>query len=840
MRVDGEGPEPCDVLFLGEYPGVDEMKWGRPFVGRAGRELSRWLNGYTLPYRQDVRLSNLRRTPLPGKHWVLDQEDEEALAAEFERVKPSVIVTLGAHVTQYFLGDVTLEATHSIPHRSTRDDYPVMVYPSYNPAAALHSPGLQSLFAYSMRRLGLYLEGKLPDPVVDNAPQIYQVGGSLMLLEDPAVDTEGLPGRNWGASWSQADGYGSVARVGYEFDQFATGIKLLRAGRANLRLTLHNALHDLRVLREMGLDLDDLDIAYDDTMVMAYLLGLEPQGLKPLAYRWCGAQHTDYSDVVAVPSARIAEEWVATVASHPDVPEKVRKLILAMLAKGKPETLRKRWAECRSREIIVEEMELLPHDEGDPPEATLDDVPLQTAVNYAGRDADLTRRIKPGLRSQIHAYELDDVYETDLRIIPMVDRMQAVGLDVDIPHFQNLIDLFKLEEHINAELLHREYGSPLNPNSGDQVAHALYDDLKLHEKYPNLRIKWTKGGDKKAARLTTNDKVLEALELAHPLVQLIQEGREIRKMRGTYAEAILRLVGRDGRLHPRFRITRTDTGRLSAAEPNVLALPKHSERGKLIRMGLRAGPGRVLSEWDLTQIEMVVFACDSMDSVMLEAFRRGLDFHGDTAARMNSYDYAQFMARVNAEDEDAADERFRAKAVNFGILMGITEFGLLDQYHKNGLLEKSLDDAGGDLKLWHETYREGSNYIDRKHAEARQYGFVRDRWGRMRWLEGIHSADKYIAAEAERMAQATPTQSGAQGCIKRSMGAVWPQLVQLRKDGIWVECLLQVHDALVLEHYPEDTALLDAVMMNALCNTVRLPIPIKAKAKTGVQRLGEL
>lgn len=257
-------------------------------------------------------------------------------------------------------------------------------------------------------------------------------------------------------------------------------------------------------------------------------------------------------------------------------------------------------------------------------------------------------------------------------------------------------------------------------------------------------------------------------------------------------------------------------------------------------MGLRAGPGRVLSEWDLTQIEMVVFACDSMDSVMLDAFRRGLDFHADTTCRMRHYAYEEFMARYKAEDHDAEDERFRSKAVNFGILMGITEFGLLDQYHKNGLLDKTQDDAKADLDAWHRTYPEGSRYIDRKHAEARQYGFVRDRWGRMRWLEGIHSADKYIAAEAERMAQSTPTQSGAQGCIKRSMGAVWPQLVQLRKDGIWVECLLQVHDALVLEHYPEDTELIDAVMMNALCNTVKLPIPIKAKAKTGVQRLGEL
>lgn len=840
MRVPCEGPQPCDWFFLSEYPGIDEVKWGRPFVGRAGRELNRWFDGHTLPYRHEIRIGNLRRTPLPGKTWCVDPEDEADFHAEMQATQPKVVVTLGAHVTQFFLGDVTLEQVHGIPHPVTTMDYPIMVFPTYSPAAALHAPSMQSYFAYDMRRLGLYLEGKLPEAAVDRHTGQYTTHWDGLALDDLAVDTEGLPGRNWGASWSQHDGIGLVVKAGDRFLQFAKAVRGLHAFYPKLRVILHNALHDLRVLREMGLDLDESGIPFDDTMVMAYLLGLEPQSLKALMYRHCGMTHREYTEVVAVPSAAIAHDWMLRLMGYPGVPEKVQKLIGAMLAKDKPETLRKRWTECRSREVLVDEMGLLTFEDADPPEATLDDVPEQEAVNYAGRDADGTRRIKPYLRQQIHAYGLDDVYETDLRIIPMVDRMQAVGIDVDIPHYQLLVEMFTVEERNNAEAIEKLVGSRLNPNSGDQVAHALFDDLRLHEKYPNLRIKKTKGGEAKAPRLTTNDKVLEALELAHPLVKLIQEGREIRKMRGTYAEAILRLVGRDGRLHPRFRITRTDTGRLSAADPNVLALPKHSERGKLIRMGLRAGPGRVLSEWDLTQIEMVMFACDAMDDVMLDAFRRGLDFHSDTACRNRGYTYDDFIKKLKAEDPTTEDERFRAKAVNFGTLMGITEYGLLDQYHKNGLLDKTIDDAAGDLRDWHRTYPQGSTYIDRKHAEARQYGFVRDRWGRMRWLEGIHSADKYIAAEAERMAQATPTQSGAQGVIKRAMGALWPQLVELRKAGMWVECLMQVHDALVLEHEPEYTELIDGVVMDALCHTVTLPIPVKAKAKTGVQRLGEL
>jgi DNA polymerase-1 len=263
-------------------------------------------------------------------------------------------------------------------------------------------------------------------------------------------------------------------------------------------------------------------------------------------------------------------------------------------------------------------------------------------------------------------------------------------------------------------------------------------------------------------------------------------------------------------------------------------------------MGLRAGPGHVLSEWDLSQIEMVMFACDSMDDAMLDAFRRGLDFHTNTAAPWYGKDYATLRQEYeafksgDAAFEEADHQRFTAKAVNFGILMGMSPFGLLDQLHKEGMMETTLLDCEVKLKQWHETYPEASRYIDRKHAEARQYGYVRDRWGRLRWLEGIHSADKYIAMEAERQAQATPTQSGAQGIIKRNMGALWPVLVEMRKAGVWVECLLQVHDALVLEHDPAYTDLIDAAVMNAMCNTVQLPIPIGAKAKLGVQRLGEL
>lgn len=1157
-RVYGEGPSTRGgVLFIGEYPGIEEQKWGRPFVGKAGGELTRFLDGDTCPAREEVYLTNLMKEPPVKKgEFALSPQDEVDIWEEIERLRPSTIVTLGAHVAQYFLGEgTTLEQVHGIPHPVSLDidarfqirSLPApMVLPCYNPAAALHSPNLQAAFAYDLRRLGLYLQGLLAPPVQDTAGRYYDLYTSAVpesswpALDpysprrplahlagicgagDYAMDTEGLPGRPWCASFSTTPGYGHVVRAA---DMPALTAHLLALVRQDaLSVTLHNALHDLQVLREMGLDLDEAGIPFDDTMVMAYLLGIEPQGLKALAYRHAGATHDDYLDIVREPSIRLAMEWVmALVERLPEfVPpqkytktqlkalsapvaaaavvdqgriasplEHARKLLLAMLVKPDPETLRARWAACRAREILVEEEGYLAFDDTDPPEASLDEVPELVAVNYAARDADLTVRVKRTLRPQITAMGLDDAYAADLAIVPMVDRMQAVGLQADVPHFQSLSVALTYEAEANREALHRVTGRDLNPNSGDQVAAYIFDTLHLDRWNANIRLKRTAGG-----RYSTDDKTLDALQLAHPSIPLIQEGREIRKLKGTYADVIPRLVGPDSRLHPRYRLTRADTGRLTAADPNVLALPKRSTRGKLIRAGFVAGPGRKLGEVDLclapetrvltadlrwvpigrlqvgdtlvsideqirpdvhgrrmntsriegtlrrvderfrlildngreivttadhpwlvyqqsshapgyhqwvktrdltvgrqlryfgdpwevdtsyeggwlagifdgegsfdregatitftqndgatlervraaltrrgydfhtphrrdsgfkkgdsraysiwmcgvadcahfigsirpirflegvtrlwegknprshrlrkesptvspvvrvaailpegrgevvsiqttertyiaegvfthnSQIEMVQFAVDSGDTTMLDAFRRGIDFHRQTASMLLS----------KPMDTITGDERFAAKAVNFGILMGITAFGLLDQFHKNGQLHYTLEMCEALLRAWHRTYEGGSRYIDQKHAEARRYGFVRDYWGRLRWLEGIRSYDKYIREAAERMAQATPTQSGAQGLMKRGMAALWPVLKEMRRQGIWVECLLQIHDALVFEYDddPAVEALLEAATLTALCTTITYPIPIHAKAVMGVARLSDL
>ncbi len=879
IRVPGEGRTPSHLMYIGEMPGIVEVKRGRPFVGPAGKELERFMDGYLLPVRDDAYLTNYRKTLLEGKTFSVSDQDVRELRAEIDRVQPQVIVSLGAHITEYFLGEMSMEAVHGIPHEVEVQGRKVTVFPAYNPARALHSPRTQAELAYDMKRLGLYLKGKLPPHPVDAYPGMYSDNSENATFDpstigpvvDLAADTEGWLDRPWGASVSCQEYVGWVLRKGSP--GWAAFCAFVR--RTKPSITFHSALHDLAMFRVLDLDLDELGIEIDDTMIMAYLLGIEPQALKPLMYRHAGAKHDDYSDIVAEPNARIAEEWLTDLAlSLPEYEppvkltnkylltlpveqqialisdhgrkatplEHARKLIMAMVVKDEPSTLRKRWADCRAREIIVDEEQVLPYYEGDPLEATLDEVPAEVAVNYAGRDADGTRRVKRSLRPQITAMGLDEAYRADIAVLPMVDRMQAVGLGVDVDHFRMCGEVFRAEKVICLERLAHLAGRPINPNSGDQVAEYLFDELHLQDLVPNLRIKLTKT----KTRYSTNDKTLEAIESLHPSVPLIIEGRELTKMEGTYAEAIPRLVARDGRLHPTLRLTRADTGRVTAADPNVLALPKHSDRGRLIRMGFCAGPGRVLGEVDLSQIEMRVFAHDSQDEAMIAAFLSGKDFHTDTGARIAGKTYQELAAAHKLyEDGDKAyqwadDERFAAKAVNFGILMGITEHGLLDQFHKNEKLHWTLESAAEQLVGWHRTYPGGSKYIYGKHAEARRYGYVRDMWDRLRWVEGIHSMDPYIVAEAERQAQSTPTQSGAAGILKRGMALLWPTLKAWRAMGMWVECILPVHDALYVEYEPEYEDIVREGVMTAMCTAVTLSIPITAKAKMGVQRLGEL
>lgn len=415
--------------------------------------------------------------------------------------------------------------------------------------------------------------------------------------------------------------------------------------------------------------------------------------------------------------------------------------------------------------------------------------------------------------------------ETERRLLPQIQRMEDVGLPVDLDYFAAFSGYLAYQLEVERAAI-TERGGPVNPNSADQIAGWLYDDLAVTP--PRKRLK--------SGRATTEEKYLQAI--AHRstttrpqrhAVEQVLSYKELVTLKTRYVDP-MPTWARDGRLHAQILYTRTDTGRLAAKNPNVLAFPKHSDLGLLVRRGFVAPPGRVLAEWDLQQIEIVMLAIDSGDARMLGEIRAGIDKHRATAA--------DILYRIPL-DQVTPEQRFAAKAVNFGIVMGLTAKGLREQFDKQGSQyvdhrtgrHRAWTDADCQqlLDAWAQGYPQAAAYLGRKHAEARRLGYVTDWRGRRRWLPAVHSPHRQVAAEALRQAQATPIQAGAQELTKLWMLAVWPRLQWLRASGIYVELLLQVHDALLCELDAGAYDEVDAHVHAALGELPDLGAPISCK-----------
>jgi DNA polymerase-1 len=447
------------------------------------------------------------------------------------------------------------------------------------------------------------------------------------------------------------------------------------------------------------------------------------------------------------------------------------------------------------------------------PEATLDDIPRGIAVRYAARDADATLRIYPILSQMIDQMGLREVYEIDMGIIPMVDRMRTVGMKVDIPHFHKLEKFLSHEmNRIQLNITERT-GFSINPVSGDQTAMML-----VALKVPMTKM--TKGG----SRESTNDKVLESLRHYHPAVGLVCDYRELAKLRDSFCVVLPRLVDSDGRIRCNFRITRVSSGRLSATNPNLLAIPVRSEVAKKIREGFVAEKGCVLGSWDLDQIEMRIMADESGDANLCDGFIKGVDVHKKTGGLI-----------YGKRPEDVTPmERYAAKRVGFGVITGITAVGLLDQMALAGAKDWTEYRCQEAIDEYFKIYPGVGSYIERRRAEARRFGYVRDRWGRIRYLPGALSDIPRIREEANRQSHSHCIQAGAQGLIKRAMKVLWTDWREFGFAGK-IEPLLQIHDELLFEvkDHPDWRKDWDELVIERLTTTTKLRVPVKAKGSYG-------
>jgi DNA polymerase-1 len=437
---------------------------------------------------------------------------------------------------------------------------------------------------------------------------------------------------------------------------------------------------------------------------------------------------------------------------------------------------------------------------------TFDRVPLDKATNYAAEDADVTARfyhiLKPRLARESMAYVYEDI---ERPLIPVIATMEMTGIKVDPMVLKTMSNdfgkkLVQLETDIHALA-----GAPFNVGSPKQIGEVLFDQMGLE------------GGTKtKTGQWSTDVDVLEKLAAqGHDIVKKILEWRGLSKLKSTYTDALQEQINpKTKRVHTSFSMAGTSTGRLSSSDPNLQNIPIRTEEGRKIREAFIAEDGCVLLSVDYSQVELRLAAEMADVKALKQAFRDGVDIHALTAAQV-------FGVPL---EEVGGDLRRQAKAVNFGIIYGISGWGLSQQ------LGCEPGEANAFIKRYLDTFSEIRTYMDRTKDEARKNGYVKTLLGRKCYIPNINAPNAGWRAGAERQAINAPLQGTAADIMKRAMIKIPPALLAAN---LKAKMLLQVHDELIFEvpeaELEETTALVKSIMENV----VALDVPLVAEAGHG-------
>ncbi len=428
----------------------------------------------------------------------------------------------------------------------------------------------------------------------------------------------------------------------------------------------------------------------------------------------------------------------------------------------------------------------------------------RTLSGAPGERADFLRRIAPILRAEVEKQDLLDVYEKiDLPLAPVLARMEAAGVRVD----KKELDIIskKAEEEI-ARLEKSIYdlaGCEFTINSPQQLAEVLFDKLNLQPPRKS-RVKTR----------STAAEVLNELALVHELPKKILEYRELAKLKSTYSDSLPRLIHPvSGRLHTRFSQTGTATGRLSSSNPNLQNIPIRTELGREIRAAFVAAPGCKLLSADYSQIELRILAHLSEDPVLVEAFRRGEDIHSRTAQEV--FGVAPFA--------QTHEHRRVAKVINFGVIYGLSAFGLAQN------LGIDTREAAKFIAAYFERYSGVKKFLDRQIAETRKSGFTKTLFGRIRPITEINSPQPNMRNFAERTAMNTPMQGAAADLIKLAMIELDRRLQKDFKS----KMILQVHDELLFEGPEDEIPRLTGVVKEVMENVYALRVPLLVDTKVG-------
>ncbi|HNQ03094.1 MAG TPA: DNA polymerase I [Thiobacillaceae bacterium] len=432
-------------------------------------------------------------------------------------------------------------------------------------------------------------------------------------------------------------------------------------------------------------------------------------------------------------------------------------------------------------------------------------VDVERATTYAAEDADITLRLHGALQPRITAEAgLRYIYRhIEMPLLPILCRMERAGVKLDVELLRAHSDTLGREMLALEEKVHAAAGQPFNLNSPRQLAEILFTRMGLKP------TKKTPGGAP-----STNEDALQELALDHPLPRLILDYRALAKLKSTYTDKLPGMVNpRTGRVHTTYSQAVAVTGRLSSNDPNLQNIPVRTPEGRKIREAFIAEPGHVIVSADYSQIELRIMAHLSGDEGLLQAFREDRDIHAATAAEVQGVSLEQV----------SPDMRRMAKAVNFGLIYGMSEFGLAQQLN----VERTV--ARAYIDRYFARYPGVLDYMNRIREQARDVGYVQTLFGRRLWLPEIRRGGPRRQA-AERAAINAPMQGTAADLIKLAMIAVQAWLDQA---GLGSRLVMQVHDELVLEVPLAELARIRTGLPEKMCGVAELAVPLKAEVGSG-------
>ncbi len=429
------------------------------------------------------------------------------------------------------------------------------------------------------------------------------------------------------------------------------------------------------------------------------------------------------------------------------------------------------------------------------------DLQPQAICDYACEDADITLRLKNILEKELKKEGVEKLfYDIEMPLVPVLAYMERNGARIDIDALgESSVQLAMRMRYIEEEI-YRLAGEPFNIASPKQVGDILFGKLKIVEK-----AKKTKTG-----QFVTSEEVLAQLQNRHPIVKEILSYRGLKKLLSTYIDALPALVNpKTGKVHTSYNQTVTATGRLSSSNPNLQNIPIRDEDGKEVRKAFVPEPGCLFLSADYSQIELRIMAHLSGDKNMIEDFRSGYDIHAATAAKI-------YNKPIN---EVTKDERRKAKTANFGIIYGISVFGLAERMNVDRREAKQLIDN------YFATYSGVSEYIERCKEEARKNGYVETIFNRKRFLHDINSHNAVVRGYAERNAVNAPIQGSAADIIKVAMVNIYRRM---KKQQLRSTMILQVHDELNFSVVPEEKDIMQNLVVEEMQHAFEMSVPLIA------------